>query len=272
MNIGKLMITPLIIKDKDCHLYGILRYPEATRDIVIFLPAATGTRVGPQRIYVQISNHLIKTNKASFCVDLPPHGDSYDNNVKEYCNDNRQKLIQHYGFYLNKIIAYLNSNYKFENYILCSISLGCIPILSYAKSNNIKKVILLSPNLLSNLNTINKRNLKNYYYKLFQHETWLKILTFNVQYKKVFRNIVRLQKVKTNKDQALITGNNNLVHVLCIYGEKDIALSTCQKHWKKQLDTGKISKYDEKIIENADHNFFGWNFKEQVASHINKWV
>ena len=265
------MITPLIIKDKDCHLYGILRYPENTKTIVIFLPAATGTRVGPQRIYVQISNHLLKTNRASLCMDIPPHGDSFDNSNLKFNINGRDRLIQHYEFYIDKIINYLKNNYKFEEYILCSISVGCIPILNYAKSNNLDKIIMLSPNHLENSESINKKNLKNYYHKLFKPETWLKIFTFNVQYKKVFRNIIKFKK-NTKKTNQMPGTKNNCICVLCIFGEKDEALERCQEYWKKQLNNGRISKYEEKIIKNADHSFFGWNFKEQVIVHIMNWL
>jgi hypothetical protein len=265
------MITPLIIKDADCQLYGILRYPPDTKAIVIFLPAASGTRVGPQRIYVQTSNHLIKRNKATLCIDIPPHGDSFDYTDRKYITNGRERLIQHYAFYLDKIINYLNENYKFEEYILCSISAGCIPILNYAKANYFKKIIMLSPNHLENSNAINKKNLKTYYHKLFRPETWLKIFTFNVQYKKIFNNILINNNNLTKKDKVS-TFKNKSVSVLCIFGEKDEALMSCHEYWKKQLNNGYISKYDEKIIDNADHSFFGWNFKEKVASHIMDWL
>ena len=265
---------PIQIPDNDMNLFGILRLPENSDTLVIFLPAASGTRIGPQRIYVHISNRLYNEKQiASLCIDIPPHGDSYDNNTREFKGNYKEVITQHYAFYIDKIIQFLKSNYNFSNVILCSISVGCIPILKFAQSNGLNKVILLSPNHLPDVNaSIDKKNLKAYYYKLFKTETWLKLLTLNIQYKNVLGNILKIRSTASKSNIVRSTDNLNMVHVLCIFGERDIELPNCQEYWRKQLNDRKILNYDEKIIENADHSFFGWEFKEEVSDEILAWL
>lgn len=268
------MITPLIIKDKDCNLYGILRYPKDSKVIVVSLPAATGTRSGPQRIFVEIAQILLEKRIASLCVDLPPFGDSFDAARITFGSDYKTLLNKRYEHYLKIIINYLNKETDFKEFILLSISDGCLPVYRFAQKTGIQKLILLSPNhLLGNAKAISTKNLKTYYLKFFQKETWLKVISLNLNFRKIFRNIF----LKTN-NQSKVSGKeqgdqiSKISDLLCIFGEKEPDIKTCLEYWQKQKMQKNIINYNFNIIKGADHSFFGWQFKKDVENSIIEWI
>ena len=271
---------PIIISDQNSKLFGILRTSASCKKLVILLPAATGTRIGPQRIYVQIGRALVEENIASLTIDLPPNGDSYDVELKVFQGTYKEKLTQHYKNYLDKITGYLNSNYSFEEYILLSISVGCIPVLYYSKLNNFSRVILLSPNHLSDeVPKINKKNLKVYLQKVFKMSTWQKIFTLNLNLKKIKSNVFassqKKEKGKSKQGTDYLLNEAKLtsqVNILNIFGEKDHALQKNQLFWQNYVQKHKYSFYTEKLVSGADHSFFGWSFKIEVCNLIVKWL
>ena len=156
-------------------------------------------------------------------MDLQPHGDSYDNETKKYKGSFFEILEQKYSFYLDVIIEYLRGNYGFEKFSLISISYGCIPSFSYALKHEIKRIVLLSPdNLIGGLEGINKKNLKSYYLKIFNRNTWLKLIKFKLNYKIIFRNIYssKSKRVRYGTKDDDIRRNNSFT-MLNIFGEKD---------------------------------------------------
>ena len=143
------MEIPLRISNNKTSIFGVLRTSKLCREIVILLPAVSGTRIGPQRLYVELGRTLLKNNIASFAVDLPPNGDSFGQDYDEYLIDYRAVLINYYKVYLDQIIDYLTKEYTYKEIILLSISVGCIPIIEYVKIKGYSRVVLLSPNNLS---------------------------------------------------------------------------------------------------------------------------
>jgi hypothetical protein len=63
---------PITINFNSGKIFGILRGINLINDkIVICCPATMGTRIGPQRIFVEIAQKLTEYQIASFCVDMP---------------------------------------------------------------------------------------------------------------------------------------------------------------------------------------------------------
>ena len=58
---------PQIITNGNYNIYGILRKSKLSKEIFIILPANTGTRIGPQRIFTEIAMALHKNNISFLC-------------------------------------------------------------------------------------------------------------------------------------------------------------------------------------------------------------
>ena len=92
-------------------LFGILRNSKDAEKLIVLCPAATVTRIGPLRIFVEIAQVLAENEIASFCVEFPPLGDSYDSKIAKYESSYSQKLSQHYAKYLNILCDYFTDNF-----------------------------------------------------------------------------------------------------------------------------------------------------------------
>jgi hypothetical protein len=139
---------PLIISRPGIRLFGIHRTSSANKRLVILIPALYGTRIGPQRLYVELARHLLLDGISSFAVDLPPNGDSVDECVNSYVSlSDEEDVDPYYRRYLDMITSFFENEHPYEEYILCSISRGCIPMLDYAADKKYERVIDLSPTL-----------------------------------------------------------------------------------------------------------------------------
>ena len=189
---------PISINFESGVVFGILRGILNKERIVILCPATTGTRIGPQRIYVEIAKELQKCGIASLCVDFPPLGDSYDNQPEIYHGLASEKLYLHYSKYIKIIINDLLRRYNgFDETILLSISDGCLSVYRFAMANKIiDRVILLSPNhLLDERKNINSKNIKHYFFKIWEKHTWIKLFLFRLHFSNFFLNIFPKKKL-----------------------------------------------------------------------------
>jgi len=261
---------PIVIEDEEVCLYGIFRGVKDPKTVIVFIPALTGTRIGPQRMFVEIANHLNKENIGSICFDFPYAGDSIDKT-----HTNPLYLRDYYNFHLSKVCDFLLQEYPRSEIIFISISIGCMPILEFSEKNKLNKVILLSPNHLSKNKTIvNKHNIYAYFIKLFQFNTWRKLFFLKLNFGRIVSNVFYIKsKEKKNRNEE----NNHLitcgkVDLLCIFGENDPELMENQKFWKHNNIQGRFNNYDEYIVPNSDHSYMGWNSKEELLTKISNWL
>jgi len=262
----------ICIRHDGLNLAGIYRGIEKSSNLIILLPALTGTRTGPQRIFVDISRKLALLGISSYCVDIPPMGDSIDG------KNQFDSIEEKYCYYLDLIIAHFENNFGFKKYILLSISMGCLPSLKYATQKNIQKVILLSPSdSRQSKHWINVKNLRAYYYKLFQSKTWNKFFRYKLNYCRIITNILG----KHDKNISSITDDfeeyeynmdnrsvKNAFDLLCIVGGRYYSRKILLNY--KRI--GAINRFKEICIQNSDHSFFTWNSRKQVIQYITNWL
>ena len=265
---------PIAINFESGVVFGILRGWVNKERIVILCPATTGTRIGPQRIYVEIAHELQKQGIASLCVDLPPLGDSFDNQPEIYQGLPSEKLYLHYSKFIKIIMNELFQRYNgFDEIILLSISDGCLPVYRFARANEIiDRVILLSPNhLLDEIKKVNSKNFKQYFSKLFKKHTWVKLFLFQLNFSKIFKNIFPKKGLSFSlPSESIIKNGISIGDVLTIFGENEPSLSQCLSFWGKEKNN--IGDYSTQIVPGADHSFFGWQFKRDVITYIINWL
>lgn len=263
---------PQTITFDEGKIYGVLRKPTNSNKLFVILPASSGTRIGPQRIFVEIARALYNIGISSICVDLPPLGDSFSNKEFKSNNDYFKWLSEKYEYYIKLIIEDVSNNSDFNEINLMSISYGCIPCYSYAINNDIKRLVLLSPDhIIGSVEKINKKNIKSYYYKLFKKDTWLKLISFQLNYTNIYKNIFSKRHIQKKQVSDMDILNNEL-DILSVFGEKDRKIDVFIKYWREKVILDGIKKYQYKIVENSDHSFFGWQIKRNVEKQIIDWI
>ena len=260
---------PIIIEDDEVCLYGIFRGIENPLRIIVLIPALTGTRIGPQRMFVEICNYL-RQEIGTMCFDLPYAGDSIDKRNKKF-----QNLRKDYNYYLSKIYDFLQNEYPKSEIIFISISVGCMPILEFSEKMRLNKVILLSPNHLSNATSVvNKRNIYAYFIKVFQYKTWQKFFHLKLNFHKIFSNIFNINKKRKSHgveiDKQIV--NRGKVNLLCVFGENDPNLQENQKFWILNKNQNRFTSYKNCIVSNSDHSFMGWDSKRELLVQISNWL
>jgi hypothetical protein len=264
---------PLVIGDANCKLYGILRSPANSTRVLILIPALTGTRIGPQNIYVEISRTLASQGIATLCIEFPPSGDSYDYNAREFGYGDIQ-IFNSYGFYLSMTHDFLKRKYNYLKYYVGSISLGCLPILKYARDNKLSGALLLSPNHMNGQPlSVNKKNLRTYFFKLMRWSTWHKFLRLKINFRKVLSNVISMGAVQKKLENEIVSGEySEEIPTLCIFGGKDLALGESVKYWEQIIRHENLKRFTIKVVPGSDHSFFGWNFKQSVCGFISEWT
>jgi hypothetical protein len=264
----EVIINPIIIEDNEVCLYGIYRGIENPLRIIVLIPALTGTRIGPQRMFVEICNYL-KQKNGTVCFDFPYAGDSIDKR-----NLKLQNLRKDYNYYLSKIYSFLQQKYPKSEIIFMSISVGCMPILEFSENMRLDKVILLSPNHLSNTtHIVNNRNIYAYFIRLFQFKTWQKVLFLKLNFHNIYKNIFNVNKKRISQvDMGNPILPRGKVNLLCVFGENDPNLRENQRFWVLNKTQSRFISYKESIVSNSDHSFMGWNSKKELLVQISNWL
>ncbi len=263
-----------VVKGEESRIQGVLRLPPNCRKLVVMVPALTGTRTGPQRIFVDISHHLFQQEIGTLTLDLPPNGDSYDwkhSGVRKW--KDLEELNAIVALYLGQVREQLD---ELEvPLIWMSISWGCIPVATFARENGFEEAILLSPStIVGKAQKVDASSLRTYYLKLFRRETWGKILRFQIRPRRIFYTIFPKQRPISQGASGSPSASSvgHLDRVLCLYGGNDPEKDRYKAYWEAEKASGRIKHLDEAVVPNADHSFMGWKWKQEVALHVGDWM
>ncbi|MBJ6369749.1 hypothetical protein [Snuella sedimenti] len=262
-------------------IFGILTSPICSdekvskKPLVVLIPAISGTRIGPQRIFVEIARDVATLGYSCYRMDMAAAGDAMEYSSYESENNQEHPLILWYKGYLDAVTSYFSKgDYSYRDYIFLSISLGCEPVLKYAVDNSYTQVIFLSPTYMDYVEkkTVNKRNVRSYYYKLFNKETWIKLIHFQLNWKNIFRNIIPKRKKFISKRKPLFESINIKPQVFSIFGELDKEFEDSKTYWNKLVESNVLSGFEYKLVKGSDHNFFGYQFKKDLKLALKHWL
>lgn len=214
-------------------LYGVKHAgcEHCAKKILVFVPALGNTRIGPQRLYVDVARVLATKNIASFRVDIPSSGDSYEAGTLslDYASESIENIsTKLYEKYLQSVLNYLHDQgWNSSQLLFVGFSIGAIPILNFAKKYGLARVILISANYLD---------------------------------ASEFDNPTGPTLAKSAKKEK--------VDVFLIYGENEAEFQQKISFWHRFHDEGYCNRFDNLVIPNADHNFMSFAFKKAVVDAI----
>jgi esterase/lipase len=261
---------PYILEYDNIKAYGILRLSTIPRCLIILLPALTGTHVGPQRLFVEISRELTSNSYSTLCIDIPQLP------FKELgIQKDGLSFCERHFLWLKQILNEIQKKHQFTSIFLLSISYGCLPILLFAKEHSLSGVIMLSPSVPQyHKSIISWKNLSRYFYKLQDFNTWKKIFLLRLSFGSIFQNIIRVDLMRCHTAKVVSTPNKynsqkdkfSAIDVLSIIGGRKYKIEIIYN------DIVNYKSFQEIQLHSSDHSYFGWKNKQAVIRNVLSWL
>ena len=233
---------------------------------LVFVHAADGNRLGPHRMFVELAEKLKCCGIASFRFDMRGCGDSRGKAAGNDINHDIEDLLCAIEFFISK--------YNPPAIFLFGISRGARAILSTLAEHNIPvagAVLLSTPFSGSKAaaRTFSNR-VGEYLYKFRNPESLKKLLSGKANLKQIAKTLafaLNSQKRYRRNSDGFVTR----CPLFFIYGSKDPIAADSALHYSRICEKYKIP-YCAAVIENANHSFFHYRWKEQIINITGKWV
>ena len=234
---------------------------------ILFVHAADGNRLGPHRMYVEFADEFNRLGFSTFRFDLSGHGDSFGDTSN---GDTEKDLAD-----LKNAISFFVKMAPVENVIFFGISRGAYLCFNSAAKFQLplSGLILLSLPVSSGKTALKKVNhaLTDYIKKAFYPYNIRRLLTCRINFLQVLKTIVkpilsgrRFRQIQSGK---LISRCNAIL----IYGQCDPICENSSRYYSQLLDKNRIPN-ELHIIENANHSFFHYQWKQQILDLCTAWL
>jgi pimeloyl-ACP methyl ester carboxylesterase len=233
---------------------------------LIFVHAADGNRLGPHRMFVEIADKLKYCSITSLRFDMRGCGDSEGEPSRNDINPDIEDLFNAVNFFV--------STYKPQKIFLLGISRGALVCISALAKHNlpVNGAILLSTPFSSSKIAAKKFKdcLKEYLYKFKNPENIKKLLLGKANVKQILKtHIFALTSARRYRR------NNHRFITKCplffIYGSKDPIAADSAVYYRSLCEKYKIP-FEITEIQNANHSFFHYLWKEQIMKITEKWL
>lgn len=249
--------------------WGILDGPREAAEAVLMVPAFSGTRIGPQRLFVELARELAHAGVASLRID---HYSGGDGQMK--AGDGKPGLREEsFKHCVKEAIGILRGIIPGGKIGVLSISKGCLPILDAAREEKTEHLVLLSPVFEDAAPILRGRILKAYWEKAKNVRTWKKALHGRIGWNKVFRILWGARS--SGRPGADLSGRSTAaprcLRTLIVLGGND-ADSSVLKFSRKLCKENPDLDATIEVIPESDHSFFGWEFKQSVKRIVTVWL
>jgi alpha-beta hydrolase superfamily lysophospholipase len=234
---------------------------------IVFVHAADSNRLGPHRMYVELSNKLNSLGFATMRFDLSGCGDSRGTVSKSDIESEIKDVLAAINFFIIKTGV--------ENVCLIGISRGSLICFSAAARYQIpiRCMVLLSNPAPSKRIPIKsfRLRMKEYVCKMRSLNTYKRLLTGKVNLKQVFKTLTFAlgynQRYGKTGEQILTTK----CPLLFVYGQNDPIAKESSDYYQQICSQNQIH-CDSIIVPEANHSFFHYGWKEQIFEHIERWL
>ena len=235
---------------------------------VIFVHAASGNRLGPHRMFIEMGDEFYNMGYAAMRFDFAGCGDSTGDGPMQSIEDDSSDLAM--------VCEFFRQHEALEKIFLIGISRGGRLCFSAMKKYKIdlSGMVLLSASYLDNSIFVRlfANRIKQYFMKLIEPGGFQKLMSGAVNFKGILRTFAFCFQFK-QKTESLESGSvfKTRCPLLFIYGENDPITNNSKNHYSEICKKNKI---DHKcvLIENANHSFFHYKWKEQLLEICEKWI
>lgn len=263
------MIKTGYFQSKGNKLYYNMACPKnnANNTGILFVHAADGNRLGPHRMYVEFANEFNNLGFPTFRFDLLGHGDSFGDNIN---NDVEKDLAD-----LKNAISFFIKTAPIEKIILLGISRGAYLCFSSAAKYKLplSGLILLSIPV-SNKKTVSgtmQQTLTDYLKKAASYRSFRRLLEGKINFSGVSETIIKASQFKKRFPQVQSGKFISRCHAMMIYGQCD-HVGECSSQYYSLLFEKNNIPYEVYNIENANHSFFHYQWKQQILDLCLRWL
>ncbi|MCC8019038.1 MAG: alpha/beta hydrolase [Rikenellaceae bacterium] len=272
------------IKCDSEYIHGIIDIPDATATghtgkAFIFLHGAGGHRTGPHDMLSMFSARLACAGY--YCIRFDHRGWGYSGEDNIY-HDHRTIIEE-----VDLIREYIKSKYGVDYIALLGICSGAKIALFYAKTTvkPVRGLVMLSSSALRNDEKGTEVKIKElgmnsqtYIAKVFRRETWKKLFSGEINYRKIISTVLgplksrkRIKKTVYHNSKQHLSFENLKGPVLVIQAEKDPETLTALPQIEKLLSRHNVD-HESHIIKGANHSFYSIKWKNEVYNLINDWI
>lgn len=234
---------------------------------VIFVHAANGNRLGPHRMFVEFANSFNTIGLPTMRFDLSGCGDSTGSASQADITADVRDTIE--------AIRFFKSKANLDNVILFGISRGAR--ICYGAMTNqslpLGGMILLSTPFSSNMAAMNslRRRLKEYFCKLKDPVHLRKLLSGRANTRQIFKTLSTAAGLRKRYEKTKENTFATKCPVLLFYGELDPVAKESSQYYTNKYKQNDMP-YNCHFIENANHSYFHYQWKEQILDITNQWL
>jgi|MTBAKSStandDraft_1061840.scaffolds.fasta_scaffold30751_2 dienelactone hydrolase len=300
---------PVSFQNSDGYrLFGILHTPdekECRQECVIVLSPGIKSRVAPHRLYVKMARKFVEKGFPVLRFDFYGLGDSEGEIEEKYAADFYGSV--QVGRYISDTVCamdWLEKEHKISKFILSGLCGGAITgLLTAARDNRVKGLLGLSiPVILDSSNIVYdefltptelKKKRENYLKKLISLKSWrswVRFLTFQSDYKLIFRSLLYKKSQKMNNKiniKSKVADNINPFFspvfekfktsgkkILFIFAGSDrLYWQFKEKFLLAENNELQINNnFTFKVIENANHIFSFDEWQKELIEKSTNWL
>lgn len=232
---------------------------------VIFVHAAGGNRLGPHRMFVEIAYLLKEHSIASLRFDMRGCGDS----TGEPAGRDIAPDIED----LRDAVNYFAAEHQVPRIFLFGISRGSRVIFSALSKEQLP---IAGACLLSTPFPDHKSSARKFTSRLMEY---LCKCTDSAHLKKLFTGKVHIQYISQTLAESMRSSGTRkylktfatVCPLFFIYAQKDPIAAASMQHYQKLCDNLEVPCRFQQI-ENANHSFFHYKWKEQIMERTLNWL
>jgi len=233
----------------------------------VFVHAADGNRLGPHRMFVELADILENLGFPTMRFDLTGCGDSTGAASQNDIIPDIEDVLAAVDFFTHRA--------RLSSVCLFGISRGARVCFSTIANYQLPATgaILLSipaPTTRAAVKSFSAR-LKEYIYKLKDTGTLRKLFTGRVNFIQIIKTLTVALALKRKYNKTSLTRFSSKCPLLFIYGQNDPVAAESKTFYQRICDPYKIP-HDSVIIQDANHSFFHYKWKEQVFEQVVNWL
>lgn len=234
---------------------------------IVFVHAADGNRLGPHRMFVELAERVSNLGIISLRFDLRGCGDSEGKAAGNQIEPDIEDLLCAIEFFVSK--------YSLKKIFLFGISKGARVSFTSLTEHNVPVAgaVLLStpfPSPKAAARLFSSR-VKEYFYKFKNPDSLKKFLTGKANFKQIIKTLTFAlgsgRRYRRDNDTKFATR----CPLLFIYGQKDPMATDSRSFYSKICKKFKMPA-DIIEINNANHSFFHYKWKEEIFYVVEKWL